>query len=178
MKRNVVFRLLAIAIFSTSTLLSTIFAQEKETRDIPEVTAVSVSSGIDLYLTQADAVSLEIEAEKDQLHKIITEVKGNELHIYTKDRWNWKKMTVPKVYLSMKQINQIVSSGGADVYSKNTIESDHLKVISSGGADAFIHVNTKELTLVSSGGADIKVCLLYTSPSPRDRQKSRMPSSA
>ena len=25
---------------------------------------------------------------------------------------------------------------------------------------------------------DIQVCLLYTSPSPRDRQKSRMPSSA
>ena len=25
---------------------------------------------------------------------------------------------------------------------------------------------------------DIKDCLLYTSPSPRDRQKSRMPSSA
>ena len=27
-------------------------------------------------------------------------------------------------------------------------------------------------------GADCYVCLLYTSPSPRDRQKSRMPSSA
>ena len=26
--------------------------------------------------------------------------------------------------------------------------------------------------------AKIQVCLLYTSPSPRDRQKSRMPSSA
>ena len=26
--------------------------------------------------------------------------------------------------------------------------------------------------------ADFKNCLLYTSPSPRDRQKSRMPSSA
>ena len=25
---------------------------------------------------------------------------------------------------------------------------------------------------------DSKICLLYTSPSPRDRQKSRMPSSA
>ena len=25
---------------------------------------------------------------------------------------------------------------------------------------------------------DIQTCLLYTSPSPRDRQKSRMPSSA
>jgi predicted TIM-barrel enzyme len=30
-----------------------------------------------------------------------------------------------------------------------------------------------------AGGADlIIICLLYTSPSPRDRQKSRMPSSA
>ena len=27
-------------------------------------------------------------------------------------------------------------------------------------------------------GGEIHVCLLYTSPSPRDRQKSRMPSSA
>ena len=27
-------------------------------------------------------------------------------------------------------------------------------------------------------GADLRNCLLYTSPSPRDRQKSRMPSSA
>ena len=27
-------------------------------------------------------------------------------------------------------------------------------------------------------GKTLKICLLYTSPSPRDRQKSRMPSSA
>ena len=32
------------------------------------------------------------------------------------------------------------------------------------------------VALVDSGGGWI--CLLYTSPSPRDRQKSRMPSSA
>ena len=29
-----------------------------------------------------------------------------------------------------------------------------------------------------AGSEDPKTCLLYTSPSPRDRQKSRMPSSA
>ena len=31
---------------------------------------------------------------------------------------------------------------------------------------------------VPGSTADLRVCLLYTSPSPRDRQKSRMPSSA
>ena len=30
----------------------------------------------------------------------------------------------------------------------------------------------------TSGLGDVKVCLLYTSPSPRDRTRSRMPSSA
>ena len=32
--------------------------------------------------------------------------------------------------------------------------------------------------LGGAGGAGTNPCLLYTSPSPRDRQKSRMPSSA
>ena len=32
--------------------------------------------------------------------------------------------------------------------------------------------------LFDIGDIDLNICLLYTSPSPRDRQKSRMPSSA
>ena len=35
-----------------------------------------------------------------------------------------------------------------------------------------------KLWLVDRSGEQSLVCLLYTSPSPRDRQKSRMPSSA
>ena len=43
-------------------------------------------------------------------------------------------------------------------------------------------VNSKELkkdhNVISNGHFGNTTCLLYTSPSPRDRQKSRMPSSA
>ena len=35
-----------------------------------------------------------------------------------------------------------------------------------------------EITAIAQAHEKIEVCLLYTSPSPRDRQKSRMPSSA
>ena len=43
-----------------------------------------------------------------------------------------------------------------------------------------LYVNTKDLNIVrrSLGLSNSYYCLLYTSPSPRDRQKSRMPSSA
>ena len=49
-----------------------------------------------------------------------------------------------------------------------------------------VHTNHTEMvaqlqlirdTLVTAG-EQLNICLLYTSPSPRDRQKSRMPSSA
>ena len=50
------------------------------------------------------------------------------------------------------------------------------------GSDYFETVNpaTQEvLAEVASGGeAEVNACLLYTSPSPRDRTRSRMPSSA
>ena len=42
-------------------------------------------------------------------------------------------------------------------------------------ADFFSQESKKGLELRLK---DLKICLLYTSPSPRDRQKSRMPSSA
>eukprot|EP00828_Plagiopyla_frontata_P007035 TRINITY_DN1322_c0_g1_i2.p3 TRINITY_DN1322_c0_g1~~TRINITY_DN1322_c0_g1_i2.p3 ORF type:complete len:135 (-),score=11.04 TRINITY_DN1322_c0_g1_i2:56-460(-) len=48
------------------------------------------------------------------------------------------------------------------------------------GEKATITVNGEkiEITQHENNTITVKTCLLYTSPSPRDRQKSRMPSSA
>ena len=47
--------------------------------------------------------------------------------------------------------------------------------IGEGGAVALAEAGVK---VVLSGRRQDKFCLLYTSPSPRDRTRSRMPSSA
>ena len=49
---------------------------------------------------------------------------------------------------------------------------------SSASLGALMHVGQPELLAGQKAGERAKACLLYTSPSPRDRQKSRMPSSA
>ena len=45
-----------------------------------------------------------------------------------------------------------------------------------GGGLVMVGGEISEIANISTD--DIKTCLLYTSPSPRDREKSRMPSSA
>ena len=63
------------------------------------------------------------------------------------------------------------------------------KYIKNAGEDIYVvmpfhknienNFNTSKFQLVKTGLIpDSHTCLLYTSPSPRDRQKSRMPSSA
>ena len=49
------------------------------------------------------------------------------------------------------------------------------------GVASAVNKNTTDLTLAEERKliqAGYKICLLYTSPSPRDRTRSRMPSSA
>ena len=41
-----------------------------------------------------------------------------------------------------------------------------------------IEIGTKMDIAIVDAGANLKACLLYTSPSPRDQRGSRMPSSA
>ena len=53
--------------------------------------------------------------------------------------------------------------------------SDYLQINHQGKVPSLTH---NDFTLTESAAIINYICLLYTSPSPRDRQKSRMPSSA
>ena len=71
----------------------------------------------------------------------------------------YEYVTVPLLTHATKQILDTWGSDGWEL----------VQVIPSpGGGDQLVAYMKRE----------IKCCLLYTSPSPRDRQKSRMPSSA
>ena len=51
-------------------------------------------------------------------------------------------------------------------------------LVRDGGVAGVVILLGKSFSRVEFDGELITACLLYTSPSPRDRQKSRMPSSA
>ena len=75
-------------------------------------------------------------------------------------------------------------SGNPDVIDLNPssinidgINTPGLGILNFIGSQVRLNLPASTIVTVENGGT-LNACLLYTSPSPRDRQKSRMPSSA
>ena len=68
------------------------------------------------------------------------------------------------------------NSAGEKTYIAYNPFSDSITVHFSDGYS--MNVPARELKSVNTSSANINACLLYTSPSPRDRTRLRMPSSA
>ena len=81
---------------------------------------------------------------------------------------------VPLILPDLRREESIVQITDALRYL-DAVSSDILNKISNRVAE-----EREKLVAINNriNVAQAKVCLLYTSPSPRDRQKSRMPSSA
>ena len=102
------------------------------------------------------------------IHKV--KVYPSKVHLPKKNQLAWKIAEIASDNAKLNNeaiemvINRIIDNASVAIASLN-----RKPVISS-----------REMALKHSrkNGATLYGCLLYTSPSPRDRQKSRMPSSA
>ena len=68
-----------------------------------------------------------------------------------------------------------VSCVDKDVNKISTLKEGKIPIFEP-GLEALVQSNVQSNRLTFTN--DLKTCLLYTSPSPRDRTRSRMPSSA
>lgn len=133
-------------------------AQSSKSVKVSGFNAVSVNSGIDLYLTQASTETLIIKADEDLIKNVIVEQKGGSITIKYKSGVSWGRMFSDKsikVYVSYKNLTALSASGGSDVYTQNTLKTDRLAISASGGSDVKLTLVCKDLTVSCSGGSDI-----------------------
>ena len=81
------------------------------------------------------------------------------------------KATIP--FIQRIELNNLLSFGPKDI-GLDLLPLNVLIGPNGSGKSNFIEA----IALMRAAPSDYRDCLLYTSPSPRDRQKSRMPSSA
>jgi Putative auto-transporter adhesin, head GIN domain len=116
---------------------------------------ISVSRGLDVYLTQGEIVSLIVEADENLHDIIITEVENGVLKITTDENISFSKSK--KVMLTFKDVSKIKATSGSDVFSTNTIIADNLELTTTSGSDMEVDINVQVADCRSTSGSDLRV---------------------
>jgi hypothetical protein len=133
---------------------------DKKDRPISSFQALSVSSGIEVYLTQGSAEKLTIETKGIDEEDVKSEVKNGVLKLYIDRKgmnWGLGRNTYVKAYLTFRQLNNLQASGGSDVFGKGSFSFNDLNVEASGGSNVTLALKANKLNASASGGADLKL---------------------
>ncbi|HEY6506230.1 MAG TPA: head GIN domain-containing protein [Chitinophagaceae bacterium] len=151
--------LMLVASFSAITAQKTINDPNAEKRNVSGYHAISVSGGIDLYLSQGNE-SVAVSASEAQYKALIkTEVKDGVLNIWY-DHKNSDKNRGDrrlKAYVAFKTLDKLTASGGSDIEVEGAIKVSTLKLDISGGSDFNGKVNANDLFVEASGGSDVGI---------------------
>lgn len=147
--------LMALCVVLTTSVSAQIV---KEKKQISTFQKIASSGGIDVYFTQGNNCSLEIETEAANMAKIDITVKDGCLQLQQKKNEKFLRNTKIKAYVSAPLLDAIATSGGADFYAKEISNDKDLNIASSGGADIHIdRLKVNVLNLAISGGADTDI---------------------
>ncbi|HEX8314178.1 MAG TPA: head GIN domain-containing protein [Flavisolibacter sp.] len=124
-------------------------------------TGVSVSDGIDLYISYGDEAVAVSASRPEHRERIRTEIKNGVLKIWYESKSginiNFNDDRKMKAYVSYKTLNTLGGSGGSDILVDGTIKTNELRVNISGGSDFKGRVETENLRVNQSGGSDISI---------------------
>lgn len=132
----------------------TIFAQNRETRNLSSFTELSVSEAVKVELVKGSTEKAEVEVTGTDAENVLTEITGNRLKIHMASG-NWRNVNV-FVRLTYRNLEEIDVSSAAQLSCEEAITSDDLEldISSAGKADLVFEVGTMEVDVSSAGNLD------------------------
>lgn len=133
-------------------------AQKRQIRNVSNFSEIDVSQGIKVSLTISNFEKVEVIAPEQYIDRVITEVKGDELHIYLKGKdFRLKKGNI-EVLIHAKMINSIDLGSGASLTTVKPIENTQkLEIFTSSGASANIYCKVMKVEADASSGSTISI---------------------
>jgi hypothetical protein len=131
-------------------------------RHLSGFNGINVAGPFDVIITQGSVESVKVEAPSDVINRIITEVNGGVLKIYSKhDSFNWDNLWGSHkkilVYVTAKDLNAVAITGSGDVSFKDGITANSLRLKISGSGDMTGKINVKTLESSISGSGDMRL---------------------
>ena len=132
----------------------------KKDRAVSSFSGVSVSSGIDVYLTQGSSEKLTFDVKGVDEDDVKSEVRNGVLKLYIERKRmniNWGRNTYVKAYLTFRQLTELQASGGSDVLGQGTLSFKNLTISGSGGSDVKLALKADEVNVSAGGGSDVVI---------------------
>lgn len=129
----------------------------KEVRNLPHFQSIALSFSGTVILTQGQTQKVEVEAEKELLQDVITEVRGTDLVIRTADH-NWKNMGQVRIYITIPVISALKVSGSGSITASNNLEAEDLRLdVSGSGSVKIDRLKAQQIENKISGSGSIKI---------------------
>lgn len=132
---------------------------EREGRSISSFRAIEIDDRINLYITQSNVLSLEVEAGKNLQDLISTEVKNGVLKIQNDNRCNWVRSFKKdiNVYLSTPTLEEFTYYGSGEVRFQNIFTTPIFRLnMWEASGNMFLQLNCPDIEIKShTGPADL-----------------------
>jgi len=127
----------------------------RESREVSDFNEIDLSGSGEIFLTQGEDYSFEIESDKNILERIETIVRGKTLFIKHKNRWECLKPSDSiNIYVTMPEIIGVDISGSGRLRSEGGIIADDLDIDISGSGKVDLELAVKTIEAKVSGSGD------------------------
>lgn len=127
----------------------------KKERSTEAFTGIDVGSTIDVFLSQGDKISVEVEADENLHEYIKTEVKNEILNVYTDV--NIREAEKKRVNVTMKDITSLSCTSAGDLFGVTPVKSENLRISCTSAGDIKLELYAKTVDLDISSSGDLSM---------------------
>ena len=143
-------------------IISTSFAQIKETRIVGNFTAIKASASVNVVYTQGPVQNVEVSWEKDLMKYLKVETKNNILKIFIDNDKYYKDIDTSKLLISVTNpgIGSVSVSSSATFAIKNNLNVSLLKIDTSSSADFSGTVTCNSIFIEASSSSNVALTMV------------------
>lgn len=130
---------------------------KKESRDVSGFDEIATSGTFKVYIKQGSGFSVQVESDDNILPYIVTELKDGSLGIYTRKGYSIDPTKPVNVFITLKELKELASSGRGGFYSDGKIKTDKLELSMSGSLETDLDLEATKLEVHHSGSGNLKL---------------------
>ncbi|MGE5393754.1 MAG: head GIN domain-containing protein [Candidatus Saccharibacteria bacterium] len=125
----------------------------EEVRQVGDFDEIEVSRGMNVYINYGSPLKVEVVADENLHHDIITDEDGDVLKIYATA--NIREAKEKKVIITVDKLTVIKATSGSNIYTQNPFTTSHTEIKANSGSNITMEFNADFLKARCSSGANI-----------------------